>query len=143
MLVLRLNVAPTETLEFRFIVQVLPVLEEQAPDQPAKVEPEAGEAVKVILVPETNFMLHMLPQLMPIGLLFMIPEPVPDLEIVMVFEVFGTDVEGDFGVAVGVDTGGDEGVIVGVGVVVGKSVGLGSGVSDGVIVGIVNPLLPG
>ncbi len=42
----RLNAAPTEVLEFKVRVQVL--VPEQAPDQPVKVEPAAGEAVRVI-----------------------------------------------------------------------------------------------
>lgn len=139
---LRLKAAPTEVLEFKVTVQVV-LVPVQDPDQPAKVEPVVGVAVRVILVPEINLILQVLPQLIPEGELLIVPEPVPVLEIVMVFEVFGTDVEEGFGVAVGVAAGGDEGVIVGVGIIVGEGVGVGSGVSDGVTVGIVKPLLPG
>jgi hypothetical protein len=38
--------ATTEVLEFKVIAQLS--VPEQGPDQPAKVDPEAGEAVKVI-----------------------------------------------------------------------------------------------
>jgi hypothetical protein len=130
---LRLKATPTEVLEFKVMVQVV-LVPEQDPDQPEKVEPVAGVAVKVILVPEVNLILQVLPQLIPEGELLIVPEPVPDLEIVTVLVVVP---EEGLGVAVGVGVG------VGVGVITGVSVGVGSGVSDGVIVGIVKPLLPG
>ena len=49
----------------------------QAPDQPAKREPELGVAVSVTDVPELKLTLHVLPQLMPLGLLVTVPLPVP------------------------------------------------------------------
>ena len=70
-----LNVAVTETLAVKVSVQVpVPV---QAPDHPAKVEPEAGVAVRVTLDPVANEALHAVPQLMPVGLLVTVPLPVP------------------------------------------------------------------
>lgn len=49
---------------------------EQAPPQPVKVEPEAGVAVRVTEVPLVKEALQAEPQLMPEGLLVMVPEPV-------------------------------------------------------------------
>jgi hypothetical protein len=49
---------------------------EQAPDHPAKMEPELGVAVRVMDVPATNAV--------PLGLFVTVPEPVPDLVIVRV-----------------------------------------------------------
>jgi hypothetical protein len=48
-----------------------------APDQPVKVEPEAGVALRVTLVPEANFAVQVDPQLIPEGLLPIVPVPVP------------------------------------------------------------------
>ena len=50
---------------------------EQAPDQPAKVEPDAAVAVRVTLVPEANDAEHVAPQLMPAGLDATDPLPLP------------------------------------------------------------------
>ena len=47
-----------------------------APDQPLKVAPLAGVAVRVTAVPLVNEALQVLPQLMPLGLLLMVPLPV-------------------------------------------------------------------
>jgi hypothetical protein len=49
----------------------------QAPDHPANVEPEAGVAVRVTIVPLLKVALHTLPQLIPLGLLVTVPVPVP------------------------------------------------------------------
>jgi hypothetical protein len=49
-----------------------------APDQPAKVDPEAAAAVSVTCVPLAKFELHVPGQLMPEGLLVTVPEPEPD-----------------------------------------------------------------
>ncbi len=49
----------------------------QAPLQPAKVLPVVGVAVSVTLVPLLNAALQAVPQLMPAGVLVMVPEPVP------------------------------------------------------------------
>ena len=58
-----------------FMVTV-PVLQPE-PDQPAKVEPAAGVAVKVTEVPLLKPAAQVLPQLIPAGLLLTIPSPVP------------------------------------------------------------------
>jgi hypothetical protein len=57
-------------------VQVAPV-PEQAPPQPAKLEPAAGAAVSVTLVPWGNEAEQVAPQLIPPGLLVTVPWPLP------------------------------------------------------------------
>ena len=47
------------------------------PDHPAKVEPEAGVAVKVTAAPLLKVVEQVLPQLMPAGELVTVPLPVP------------------------------------------------------------------
>ena len=49
------------------------------PLQPPKVEPEAGVAVRVTMVPLLKFAEQVLPQLMPAGELVTVPVPVPAL----------------------------------------------------------------
>ena len=49
----------------------------QAPDQLVKVEPAAGAAVRVTDVPLLKLAEHVLPQLIPAGLLVTVPVPVP------------------------------------------------------------------
>jgi hypothetical protein len=49
------------------------------PDQPANVEPALGVAVRVTAVPLAKFALHVAPQLIPAGLLVMVPLPEPAL----------------------------------------------------------------
>ena len=46
---------------------------------PAKVEPDAGVAVKATTVPLLKFAEHVVPQLMPAGELVTVPLPVPAL----------------------------------------------------------------
>jgi len=70
-----LNVPVTVAAAVSFTVQE-PV-PEQAPDQPANVEPLAGAALRVMEVPSLKLALHVFPQLMPVGLLVIVPEPVP------------------------------------------------------------------
>jgi hypothetical protein len=48
----------------------------QAPDQPVNVEPVFGVAVSVTNVPLAKLALHVVPQLMPDGLLVTVPVPV-------------------------------------------------------------------
>ena len=70
-----MNVAVTEVLAVRVTAHVLvPV---QAPDQPTNVEPALGAAVSVTVVPLAKLALHVVPQLMPEGLLVIVPAPVP------------------------------------------------------------------
>ena len=49
----------------------------QAPLQPAKVEPAAAAAVRVTTVPLTKLAEHVVPQLIPAGLLLTVPLPLP------------------------------------------------------------------
>jgi hypothetical protein len=71
----RLNVAVTEVAALTVTTQV-PV-PEQAPLQPAKEDPAAGEAVRVMAVPGVTDCEQVAPQLMPAGLLVTVPEPAP------------------------------------------------------------------
>ena len=48
-----------------------------APDQPANVEVPLGAAESVTAVPLAKVVLHVDPQLMPAGLLVIVPAPVP------------------------------------------------------------------
>jgi hypothetical protein len=68
--------ALTVVFEFTVTVQVdeVPV---HAPDQPENVEPEAGDAVRVTIVPVVTEVEQVEPQL--IGPPDTVPEPVPDL----------------------------------------------------------------
>ena len=67
-------------------VQVLPVTLSQ-PSHSVKLEPEAGVAVRVRVVPLVYVEEHVDPQLIPEGLPVIVPLPVPDLmiEIVRIF----------------------------------------------------------
>jgi hypothetical protein len=70
-----LNVAVTEVLAVRLTVHVLvPV---QAPDHPANVEVPLGVAVSVTDVPLAKLAVQVVPQLIPEGLLVIVPAPVP------------------------------------------------------------------
>src|SRR5207253_2271241 len=64
---LRLNVAVTD-LAAVIVTEQVPV-PTQAPLQPAKVEPAAAAAVRVTTVPLRKLAEHVVPQLMPAGLL--------------------------------------------------------------------------
>jgi hypothetical protein len=72
-----LNVAVTEVLAFRVTLQV--DVPPHAPDQPENTEPDLGIAVSVMDVPLENLALHETAQLMPVGLLVMVPDPPPVL----------------------------------------------------------------
>src|SRR5437016_7926614 len=75
--VTRLNVAVTDCAAVIFTLQV-PVPAQAAPLHPANVEPVAGVAVKVTVVPLVKLALHVLVgQLIPDGLLVIEPEPLP------------------------------------------------------------------
>jgi hypothetical protein len=51
----------------------------QEPDQPLKVEPLSGVAVRVTLLLLAKLPLQVAPQVIPDGVLWTIPLPVPDL----------------------------------------------------------------
>jgi hypothetical protein len=70
-----LKVAVTELLLLRVRAQVAVPL--QAPLQPVKAEFAAGVAVSVNCVPLLKLALQVVPQLIPAGLLTMVPEPLP------------------------------------------------------------------
>jgi hypothetical protein len=57
----------------------VPVPEHPSPDQPVKTEPPSAEAVRVTEVPLLKLYWQVLPQLIPLGLLVTVPEPVPVL----------------------------------------------------------------
>src|SRR5215471_15709798 len=61
-----------------------PVPLHPSPLQPVKREPLSGVAVSVTLVPWSKAALHVLPQLIPTGLLVTVPLPVPALLTVRV-----------------------------------------------------------
>jgi len=71
----KLNVAVTEAAAVSVKVHVPVPL--HAPDQPANVEPVPGVAVSVTAVPTAMLPLHVVPQLIPAGLLVTAPAPVP------------------------------------------------------------------
>jgi hypothetical protein len=58
------------------VIVTLPAVE-QLPDQPPKVDPEAGVAVKVTAVPLLRVVAQVLPQFIPRGLLVTVPLPLP------------------------------------------------------------------
>src|SRR5215471_16599775 len=72
------KVAVTEAAAFMVTTQVpLPV--QPPPLQPAKVDPAAGAAVRVTMVPEVSEVEQVVPQLMPEGELVTVPLPAPAL----------------------------------------------------------------
>jgi hypothetical protein len=72
-----LNSAVTEALAFRSTAHVPVPL--HVPDQPANLEPVLGLAVSVTEAPLAKVAPHVVPQLIPEGLLVTIPFPVPVL----------------------------------------------------------------
>ena len=72
-----MNVAVTVALAFSMTVHAPEPL--QAPDQFANVEVALAAADKVIAVPLGKVAVHVDPQLMPAGLLVMVPAPPPAL----------------------------------------------------------------
>jgi hypothetical protein len=72
-----LNVAETDVSAFMVTLHV--EVPAHAPDQPANAALDAGDALSVTTVPAANVALHVVPQLMPDGLLEMVPAPVPEL----------------------------------------------------------------
>ena len=74
----RLNVAVTLVAAVTVTVHV-PVPVHPPPAQPANVEPAAGVAVSVTMVPLVTLSVQSAPQLMPAGLLVTVPVPNPAL----------------------------------------------------------------
>ena len=71
-----MKVAVTVVAAETVTVQV-PVPEQPPPVQPLKVEPAAGAAVRVTVVPLVKLAEQVAPQLMPTGELVTVPLPVP------------------------------------------------------------------
>jgi hypothetical protein len=70
-----LNVPVTDVLLVSITLQVLVPL--QAPDQPANTEPAFGVSARVTAVPLGKAALHTCPQVIPDGVLVIVPPPVP------------------------------------------------------------------
>jgi hypothetical protein len=75
----QLNIAPTGVLLFITIEHEVALFGRQFADQPPNVEPAAGVAVSVTVVPRTKLAVHPLPevQLITAGLLTTVPFPKP------------------------------------------------------------------
>jgi len=71
-----LKVAVAEAFAVRVTLQEPVPL--HAPDHPAKVEDELGDALSVTAVPLAKVASQVEPQLIPAGLLVMVPPPAPD-----------------------------------------------------------------
>jgi hypothetical protein len=72
-----LNFAPTEVAAFMVTLHVVVPL--QPPDHPPNDALVAGAAVSVTTVPAGNVATQVVPQLIPEGLLVMLPPPVPEV----------------------------------------------------------------
>ena len=72
-----LNVADTDVLAL--MVKVHVVISLHAPDHPEKDALEAATAVSVTTVPAEKVAWQVEPQLMPEGLLVMLPDPEPEV----------------------------------------------------------------
>jgi hypothetical protein len=68
------------------VIVTLPVAV-QLPDQPPNVEPEAAVATRLTCVPLLRVVVHVLPQVIPVGLLVTVPVPVPTRVTVSVYFV--------------------------------------------------------
>ncbi len=69
------------------VMAVVALMPAQSPDQAVNTEPAAGEAVKLIRDPCENAALQVLPQAMPLGVEFTVPEPAPARATVSVYGV--------------------------------------------------------
>ena len=72
-----LNAAETDVSAFMVTLHV--EVPAQAPDQPVNAALDTGDALRVTTVPAANAAPHVVPQLMPDGLLETVPAPVPEL----------------------------------------------------------------
>jgi hypothetical protein len=70
------KVAATVVSALSVTLQVL-VPEQPPPDQPVKRAPAFAAAVRVTCVPAVKLAVHVAPQLIPVGLLLMVPDPPP------------------------------------------------------------------
>ena len=70
---------PAETACSPFMVTVQACVPEHAPPQPVKIEPEAGVAIRVTMVPPARPAEQVAPQLIEPLLLDTVPEPDPSL----------------------------------------------------------------
>jgi hypothetical protein len=61
------------------MVTVHVVVPLHAPDQPLNTALPAGDSLRVTTVPAANVARHVAPQLIPVGLLVIVPAPVPAL----------------------------------------------------------------
>ena len=77
MLATGVNVA--DTMVFALIVTLQVLMPLHPPLHPPKLEVDPGASVSVTTVPTGNAAVHVEPQLMPAGLLVMVPLPVPEL----------------------------------------------------------------
>ena len=73
-----LKVAVTDRACVMATIQVV-LVPEQAPLHPEKTDPASGEAVNVTFVPLGKEALHVVPQLIPAGVLVTVPLPPPAL----------------------------------------------------------------
>ncbi len=76
------KVAVTDLLPFIVTWHVVDAPEQSPPDQPVKIEPGSGEAVRVTLVPLATDALQASPQLIPLGNDVTEPLPLPVLLMV-------------------------------------------------------------
>jgi hypothetical protein len=67
-----------DTAVFAFIVTLQAPVPLQAPAHPPNVEVDPGASVSVTTVPAANVYWHVVPQLMPAGLLLTEPVPLPE-----------------------------------------------------------------
>ena len=74
---MEVNVAVADVASFKSRVHVDVPL--QAPDHFANLEPALAVAVSLTDVPAAKLALHVVPQLIPEGLLVIVPAPVPAL----------------------------------------------------------------
>ncbi len=70
-----MKVAVTELFVLTFTVQVA-VLPVQPPVHPVKEDPAAGTSVSVTCTPESKLAVQSCGQLIPVGVLVIVPEPV-------------------------------------------------------------------
>jgi hypothetical protein len=68
-----------EIVAFAFSVMLHAPVPLHPPDHPPNVEVDPGASLSVTTVPAANVYLQVEPQLMPAGLLVMVPVPVPEL----------------------------------------------------------------